>query len=138
MSRSRNKNQETNDVPSISVNDNDGILLPGEGNHVQERLDHETELKTRIEHCRRVQKICNWLLKQYPQYALNGGIIEITEEQKKDPKYYTYTNTHDLEYTGLNPKYILAFLGHHKHKENGKIVSHVQLGKFHDAILHGL
>jgi hypothetical protein len=40
-------------------------------------------------------------------------------------------------YQGINIKYVKAFLGQKKKKENGKTCSHVNIRKYHDAIIFG-
>lgn len=49
---------------------------------------------------------------------------------------FWWKNKHDLIYEGLNIKMVKAFLAHKKMKPNGKTGSHVQLWKYHDAILY--
>ena len=73
---------------------------------------------------------------KYPQYYA-VGVRALTEEEVGDEDMFWWKNKHDLIYTGLNVWFVKAFLAHKKKKENGKTCSHVQLRKFHDAILFG-
>ena len=51
----RNKQRETNNIPLIQ---DGGKLFGAENNNeVQITLNHEKELKTKQEHCRRIKKI---------------------------------------------------------------------------------
>ncbi len=67
----------------------------------------------------------------------NVGIQKLSEDDHVSLDLFHYKNTHDLIYTGINVQMVKAFLANKKLKANGKTSSHVQLRKYHDAILWG-
>jgi hypothetical protein len=60
-----------------------------------------------------------------------------SKEDRVSLDLFHYKNTHDLIYTGINVQTVKAFLAHKKQKAYGNTTSHVQLRKYHDAILWG-
>ena len=50
---------------------------------------------------------------------------------------FFWKNKHDLIYTGLNVKFVLAFLANKKTKADGKISSYEEIRKYHIAIMFG-
>jgi hypothetical protein len=65
------------------------------------------------------------------------GIQKLYEEDRVSLDLFHYKNTHDLIYTGIIVQMVKAFLAHKKQKANDNTSSHVQLRKYHDAILCG-
>ena len=112
---------------------------------VQETEEMAKKRKTMIEHRNRIKHIYEFWIDKCPEYAYTDintktsllGIVKLTDEQKQDRSSFHYKNTHDLVYQGINIKYVKAFLGQKKKKENGKTCSHVNIRKYHDAILFG-
>jgi hypothetical protein len=66
-----------------------------------------------------------------------AGFQKLSEEDRVSLDLFHYKNTHDLIYTGINVHMVKAFLAHKKQKANDSTSSHVQLCKYHDAILWG-
>jgi hypothetical protein len=62
---------------------------------------------------------------------------KLSEEDRVSLDLFHYKNTHDLIYTGINVQMVKAFWAHKKQKANGNTSSHVQLRKYHDAIMWG-
>jgi hypothetical protein len=92
--------------------------------------------KTMIKHRNCIKHLYEFWIEKCPEYAALGT-VELTEEQKQDIRSFHYKNTHDLVYEGINIKYVQAFLGQKKKKENGKTCSFVNIRKYHNAILFG-
>jgi hypothetical protein len=67
----------------------------------------------------------------------NVGVQKLSEEDRATLDLFYYKNTHDLINTGINVQMVKAFLAHKKQKANGNTSSHVQLRKYHNAILWG-
>ena len=65
------------------------------------------------------------------------GVRKLSEAERVDEDFFYFKNTHDLIYTGINVQMVKAFLANKKLKANGNTSSHVQLCKYHDAILWG-
>ena len=103
---------------------------------VDDTEQHEKSPKTSREYRNRISHIIKFIQEKYPGYYAIG-VVELTEEQRARRNNYYYNNTHDLIYTGINVKVIKAFLASIKKKSNGKTCSHVQLRKYHNAIVHG-
>eukprot|EP00978_Attheya_sp_CCMP212_P047718 scaffold424288_cov79-Attheya_sp.AAC.1 len=55
----------------------------------------------------------------------------------QNPDFFYWKNTVDIVYTGINVRFVQAFLADAKNKDGYTIVSHEQLRKFHDAIMWG-
>jgi len=97
---------------------------------------NERKLKTRQGHRNKLKEIIEFLRDEYPDYY-SDGVVEITEEQKNDPKFFQHNNTHDLVYTGLNVAMIKACMAKKKIKESGKMCSYKNLCKYHHAVKYG-
>ena len=72
----------------------------------------------------------------YPEYY-TVGVRVLSEEELQDQDKYYWKNKTEIIYTGINPQMVKYFLAETKKKENGKIVSHVGLRKYHDALKWG-
>ena len=73
---------------------------------------------------------------EYPDYYAIG-VRKVKGEEKKDYNLFWYKNNEDIVYSGLNIKFVKAFLAHSKIKANGKMCSNYNLRKYKDAILWG-
>jgi hypothetical protein len=67
----------------------------------------------------------------------NVGVQKLSKEVRVSLDSFHYKNTHDLIDTDINVQMVKAFLAHKKQKANDNTSSHVQLRKYHDAILRG-
>ena len=65
------------------------------------------------------------------------GVIKVTDEEKTDRNLFWYKNDEDIVYSGLNIKFVKAFLAHSNIKANGKMCSNSNLRKYKDMILWG-
>jgi hypothetical protein len=109
---------------------------------IQETEHHETRKKTEDDYRNRIlQKACSWFVgnekASIRRYAEDGGVREITEEDRNNRQLHLHTSTLDLNYEQLNPSFIKLFLDVYKKKANGKYRSHVNIRKFDDAIKWG-
>ena len=66
------------------------------------------------------------------------GVRVLNEEEKLSIDHYWRKYDRDLIYSGLNVKFIKAFLAQAKLKKNGKICSNSNIRKYKCAILWGL
>ena len=99
-----------------------------------EQKDLTVEVKRNYRN--RLKHIYKFWEQSYPEYY-EVGVCELTSDELADEDLFFWKNKHDIIYAGLNVQMVKAFLGHKKQKENGKTSSHVQLRKYHDAILWG-
>ena len=99
-----------------------------------EKLEINMALQNEYRH--RIGHIYKFLQSKYPDYYAVGMRV-LTEEEKGDPNQFWNRNNHDLVYSGLNIKFIKAFLAERKTKSNGKICSNSNICKYKDAILWG-
>jgi hypothetical protein len=104
---------------------------------VQDTEDYEKVLNTMRNYRNRIQAICEWMQKEFPEYVERGGVEPITNWQKSDRTFFAYKSTLDFRYDRLNVDLIKIFMSRRKTKADGKIYSHVHLRKFRDAILWG-
>ena len=86
------------------------------------------------EYRNRIKHIYVFLKEKYPEYYAIG-VITVSEDNKADRNLFWHKNDEDLVYSGLNIKFIKAFLAHSKMKANGKMCSNSNLRKYKDAIL---
>ena len=82
-----------------------------------------------------IKHIYKFWHKKYPRYY-SIGVCQLIEEEMGDSDAFHWNHKHDLIYEGLNMQVLKAFLVHKK-KKNGRISSHVQLWKYHNAIVFG-
>jgi hypothetical protein len=104
---------------------------------VQDTEDYEKVLNTMRDYRNRIQSLCEWMQKEFPDYVELGGVVPITNEQKSDRVCFAYKSTLDLRYDGLNVRIIKTFMSKRKYKADGKIYSHGHIRKYRDAILWG-
>ena len=65
------------------------------------------------------------------------GVRFLTEDDRANPDQFWNKNDRDLVYTGLNIKFVKAFLAQSKMKVNGKMCSNSNIRKYKDTILWG-
>jgi hypothetical protein len=104
---------------------------------VQDTEDHEKVINTMRDYRNRIQRLCEWLQKEFPEYVELGGVVPITNAQKSDRVFFAYKSILDLRYQGLNVDFIKLYMAARKVKADGKILSHGHIRKYHDAILWG-
>ena len=73
---------------------------------------------------------------KYPAYY-EGGIRKLTDKDLADEDKYWQNNWHGIVYEGINVAMVLAFLATKKTKWNVKASTHVDISKYHDAIVFG-
>jgi hypothetical protein len=95
-------------------------------------------LTTKRNYRNRIKEMYIFFSLNYKEYY-NVGVRKLSEAERVnlDGESFHWKNTHDLIYTGINVQMVKAFLAHKKQKANGNTSSHVQLRKYHDAILWG-
>ena len=123
----------TTDVPILEAD----LVVDGDlQDLVDDTEQHEKSLKISQDYRNRLGHIIKIIEEKWPRYYA-VGVVELTEEQRSKRNMCYHHNTHDLVYTGLNVKVIKAFLASIKKKPNGKTCLHVQLRKYHNAIVDG-
>ena len=103
---------------------------------VQNTIREELSDETRKAHRRTLRKMIDWVMQEYPYYFEHGTRL-LSEEEYNDPMNFYYKSNRDLVYDGLNVKIVLAYMGAHKTKANGRQYSFSHMRKIHDAILFG-
>ena len=96
----------------------------------------EINLKLQREYRNRISHIYKFFESKYPDYYA-VGVRKITEEEKVDRDQFWNRNDRDLVYSGLNIKFIKAFLANAKMKPNGMMCSNSNIRKYKDALLWG-
>ena len=122
----------------------DSVPILGENIEIQDQHSQEVRLTeqrglnvaTKRNYRNRIKEIYTFLSLKYNAYY-SLGVRELSEAELSDPDSFYWKNTHDLVYTGMNVHMIKAFLANKKLKINGKTSSHIQLRKYHDAVLWG-
>ena len=84
----------------------------------------------------RLSHIMDFWEDQYPNYYA-VGVRKLTRKELKDPDMFWHNNKFDLVYSGMNVKFVKAFLAMKKIKANGQYSSLVNLHKYKDAIMWG-
>jgi hypothetical protein len=116
---------------------NHGIAIDAEHSEaLQHTQAKEMEDKTRKE-CRRcIRLLYTWWQDKYFDYFDNGAGA-LSDDEKKDPVLYHFTNNWDIIYKGLNVNFVLAFLVMKKTKANSEMSSVSDISKYNDAIKFG-
>ena len=96
----------------------------------------EINRQLQMEYQNRIKHIYEFLEKNYPSYFV-VGVQPLSEVDLGDIDKFYHNNKYDLIYDGLNVKFIKAFFGKIKTKENGNLCSFVHIRKYKDAILWG-
>jgi hypothetical protein len=120
------------------------------GAEVQVRAEHVTAVnatktkessdETRRGHRRRLKKLMEWWMTEYPDYFEAGTRI-LSAEEKADPMKFFHTCDRDIVYEGLRVDMVLSYMAATKKKdaqgEGQKIYSYTHMRKINDAILFG-
>ena len=101
--------------------------------NVQATEDFKIDIKTKRTHRNWIKQFYSFLETKFPDYY-KIGVRELSEEELADRKKYFWKNKHDLVYSGLNPKFLKAFLSTKVVKQNGKTMSYDNIRKYFDAI----
>jgi hypothetical protein len=126
--------RETNDSVAIL-----GANLEIQAAHSQGVRNTEQRglvVRTKRNYRNRIKEMYIFFSLFYKDYY-SVGVQKLSKAERVDEDFFYYKNTHDLIYTGINVQMVKAFLANKKLKANGKTSSHVQLRKYHDAILWG-
>ena len=132
--RIRTCERDTNDTINLLGDDVTVDAAHQEMVRNTEKLEINTKLQN--EYRNRLAHIYKFLETEYPDYY-EIGVRVLTEEEKVSIDQHWNKNDRDLVYSGLNVKFIKAFLAQAKHKKNGKICSNSNIRKYKDAILWG-
>lgn len=112
-------------------------LLPEHEAEVTKTLDHSEKPATRKDYRSRLQRMVDWCIKNYPEFAAQA-IRPITAEDRDDKSRHYHNQKSDFVYDLLDGKIIEAYLSVvRKKSKDGKTVSYSHIRKFHDAILFG-
>ena len=100
------------------------------------RNTERLEINLRLQNeCRnRISHVCKFLEINYHDYHVVRART-LTDADRDDLNQHWNKNDRDLTYTGLNVKFIKAFVAHAKKKKNGKTCSETSMRKHKDAIL---
>jgi hypothetical protein len=132
--RIRPHDRETDDSAPILGADIEVQVVHRQGVRTTEQRG--LNVVTKRNYRNRLKEIYTFFKTAYPEYY-NVGVQELSEEERTDLDSFHWKNSHDLIYAGLNVSLVKAFLANKKLKGNGNTSSHVQLRKYHDAILWG-
>jgi hypothetical protein len=128
----------------IRVTDDSAVTL---GAEVEVRAEHvsavnatktkESFVETRRGHRRRMKKLIEWWMIEYPDYFEVGTRVLSAEEKADSMKYY-HTCDRDIEYEGLRVDMVIAYMAATKAKatEEGAVAkrySYEHMRKIHDA-----
>lgn len=112
---------------------------------IRETENHKTQLKTRQDYCRRLDKMINWVDAQITSEKIRVTtdlIRDLSDEEKADETNF-YQSTKDFNYDVLPPDVIKAYISSHKYKpgneanEKREQYGFDHLRKNHDAVLYG-
>ena len=127
----------------IRVTDDSVVTI---GTNVEVRAEHVNAVnatrtekssdETRKGHRRRLKKLMQWWMAEYPDYFEIGTRV-LSEEERNDPMKFYHTCDRDIVYEGLRVDMVLAFMAGNKRKDNDKMFSYTHMRKIHDAILFG-
>ena len=131
----------------LRVTDDTAVTL---GADVEVRAEHlsavnatktkESSDETRKGHRRRLKKMIEWWMTEYPGYFEVGTRV-LSPEERCDPMKFFHTCDRDIVYEGLRVDMVLAYMAATKKKDsNGpseKMYSFTHMRKVHDAILFG-
>jgi hypothetical protein len=127
--------QQTNDPALLEAEEVN--LHPEHRDGIHETENHKRKVETMQGYRRRIERICEFFIGHYPEYAVSGVRLLTDDDKIEGPNQHHYNNTYDLVYQGINLNLVKAFLSEAKKKENGKFSSHEHIRKYHDAILFG-
>ena len=131
--------------PRHYVNDGTALTI---GTDVVVRAEHlnalnvtktkSSQTQTRRGHRRRIKRIIDWWMTEYPDYYEVGTSV-LSQEEKADPmRFHFEFCVRDIEYNGLRVDLVLAFMAANKKKPGTDIYySITHMRKWYDAILFG-
>ena len=115
---------DTNDTAQVLGN---AILVDHEHQEMVRTTEKlEINEKLQREYRNRISHIYKFLEGKYPDYYA-VGVRVLTKEEKGDCNQYWNRNDRDLVYSGLNIKFVKAFLAQAKMKANGKMCSNLNI-----------
>ncbi len=88
------------------------------------------------EHRKHIRHLYTWWQDKNVHY-FDNGTHALSDDKKKDPVLYHFTNNLEIIYEGLNVNLVLAFLVTKKTKANGKMSSVSDISKYNDTIKFG-
>ena len=132
--RIRTTQWKTNDADGLLGND---VITADEHQELVRNTENlEINVKLQNEYRNRIQHIYKFLEEKYPDYYAIGVRV-LTEEKKVSIDHHWNKHDRNLVYTGLNVKFVKAFLAQVKKEKNGKLCSNSNIRKYKDAILWG-
>ena len=130
------RRRDTRPSNSSGVEAPDVVLRDIDNAQISQTKAFHRKVKTMKDHRNRIQHVCNFIHEKYPQYSATMvrrlNIVDYGNSEKN-----FFTSTHDIEYASLSADIVLAFMGTKKNKGDGKIMSHVHIRKYHDALMFG-
>ena len=136
--RIQSHERETNDEVPILGSDLQDHIDQVVTNAVHATMSKAMSTTTRRDYRNRIKRFIKHLKENFNSYYLIG-VRPVTPEELADRnKYYNKNDTEDLQYTGLNVKYLIYFLSStEKREDNGKLKSQSDARKYRDAVLWG-
>jgi len=125
--------RQTND--DVDVIGDDIVVTDEHVAAIRETDDNDVVLATKKNYRNRIKELYEWLLENYPEYCVLGGVQELTDDDVD--RAFHHRNTYDLKYEGLNVVIFKAFLAAKKHKADGNLYTYGQMRKYYDAVLWG-
>ena len=127
------------EIDAADFNPDDFEVSPEHQLGIATTIDHSEKNDTRRDYRNRLQRMVDWCVEKYPNYA-KIATRTVTEEELNDATKHYHKQRTDFVYHKLSYKFVLAFLSVVR-KENadgtGKTRSFVHVRKFNDAILFG-
>ena len=101
---------------------------------VRETTTNKISVDTKRNYRNRLKEIIKFWKASCPEHC-EEGVRELTPEDLANRDCFWHKNTFDVICTGLNVKFVLAFMAVKKKKESGKTSSFSNIQKINDAIL---
>ena len=120
------------DIDADDFNPEDFEVSPEHQVGIATTIDHSEKPGTRKDYRNRLQRMVDWCIEKYPEYA-KIATRDVTEEELNDTTKHYHNQRKDFVYQRLSFKFVLAFLSVVR-KENadgtGKTRSFVHVRKF--------
>ena len=122
-------------VPTIGT---DVVVRAEHVNALNETKTKASQTQTRRGHRRRIKKIIEWWMEEYPDYFEIGTCV-LSQEEKADTMMFHFDFCdRDIEYRGLRIDMLLAFMAANKRKPGTDIFySNTHMRKWYDAVTFG-
>lgn len=137
--RNNNENNNTETITATTTTTVQFDILPEHVSEIALTVDHSEKKATRQDYRNRLQRMVDWCVVTYPDFAAYA-ICPISEEEKNESTKHFHKQTADFNYERLNSEIIRAYLSTIRKERadgTGKTRSFSHVRKFYDAILFG-